>query len=176
MEVFVIVSKMDKGMFIIAVFAMCDLHCYMLTFHFLKCHGCIFVFLTSSKYRKLNIFFTLIAIKSCYKVLGSDCYTYQAMTYFLKKHHNAFYCQCSMIQHTQKSRRIVHTEDLCLSYSKPAAISRVTISKTSSYFFFFFSYSLFSACILLLGISLACSEVCTCKFWITTSKKNSWYS
>lgn len=150
-------------MFIIAVFAMCDLHCYMLTFHFLKCHSCIFVFLTSSKYRKLNIFFTLMAIKSCYKVLGSDSYTYQAMTYFLKILDDAFCCQCCMIQHTQKSHRIVCTQDLHLYYTKPAAWG-VAISRISSYFFFFFLSSLFSVCILLLGISLAYSEVCACRF------------
>lgn len=175
MEVFVNVSKMDKGMFIIAVFAMCDLHCYMLTFHFLKCHSCIFVFLTSSKYRKLNIFFTLMAIKSCYKVPGSDWYTYQAMTYFLKILHDVFSCQCSMIQHTQKSHCVVCTEDLCLYYTKPASWG-VATSRISSYFFFFSHSSLLSVCILLLGISLAYSEVSACKFWTTASKKISWCS
>lgn len=44
-------------MFIIAVFAMCDLHCYMLTFHFLKCHSCIFCLSNFLEVLKVKYFF-----------------------------------------------------------------------------------------------------------------------
>lgn len=44
-------------MFIIAVFAMCDLHCYMLTFHFLKCQSCIFCLSNFLKVLKVKYFF-----------------------------------------------------------------------------------------------------------------------